>query len=221
MRENFVYLHRNHTERFIYDRDRDGRLCGVPTRAWHAVLLDMRTKTLLGFLTADHRNEVWNMLEDEVYDRAVDRAANAGDPDQLRPDEPNDDDDAINHHAAQANGNPMFLGLNEFEVVDVPPAGIHAVNPLHTLRTDVAREIMTLRRQPTMAADGNPLLHYRDNETHYPYIIPVARAILAMPASSAPSEREGFFYCRLGDAGEPWSTGPVDRRGCSFPQRIL
>ena len=143
----------------------------------------------VGFLAADQRNEVWNMLEDEVYDRAVDRAANAGDPDQLRPDEPNDDDDAINHHAAQANGNPMFLGLNEFDVVDVPPAGIHAVNPLHTLRTDVAREIMTLRRQPTMAADGNPLLYYRDNETHCPYIIPVARAILAIPASSAPSGR--------------------------------
>jgi hypothetical protein len=109
------------------------------------------------------------MLEEEVHNRAADRAANAGDPGQLRPGEP-DDDDAIDHHAAQARGNPTFLGLNEFEVVDVPPAGIHAVNPLHTLRADAARETMALRRQPTMAADGNPLLCCRDNETHCPCI---------------------------------------------------
>ena len=192
----------------------------MPTRAWCAALLNVRTKNLLGFLTADQRNEAWNMLEEEVYNRAADRAANAGDPDQLRPDEP-DDDDAIDHHAAQAHGNPTFLGLNEFEVVGVPPTGIHAVNPLHTLRTDVAREIMALRRQPTMAADGNPLLHYRDNETHCPYTMPVARATPATPASSAPSERV-FSTAGLMMRANRGRLGPsMVEDVVSFPQRIL
>ena len=70
-RENFIYLYRDKDERFVYDRDNQGRLCGVPTKAWHAALLDIRTKNLLGFLTVDERTEAWNMLEDEVFARSL------------------------------------------------------------------------------------------------------------------------------------------------------
>lgn len=83
----------------------------------------------------------------------------------------------------------MFIGLGAFEVVDVPPVAVVRVDPLATLRAEIAGEIKSLRRQPTMAADGNPLLYYRDNEVHYKHVAPVAKAILAIPASSAPSER--------------------------------
>ena len=73
MRETFLFLHRSTDQRFVFERDREGRLCGIPTKAWCAALLDLRAKNLLGFLSAEDRIDVWQMLEDETCTRALNR----------------------------------------------------------------------------------------------------------------------------------------------------
>ena len=68
--------------------------------------------------------------------------------------------------------------------IDVDPEDAEA-----NLRQEVHEEIIRLQRQPSLPKDANPLAHWRDNEAQHVHLSPVARAILAMPASSAPSER--------------------------------
>ena len=43
---------------------------------------------------------------------------------------------------------------------------------------------------PCIPRDKDPLLYWKDNAAKYPLLIGAARKYLAIPASSAPSERE-------------------------------
>jgi hypothetical protein len=72
MRETLAFLCRDVDECFLCDCDLEGRLCGVPTKAWHAVLLDPWTKNLLSFLGAEGRRGCWAMTQDEAIRRAID-----------------------------------------------------------------------------------------------------------------------------------------------------
>jgi hypothetical protein len=74
-----MFLCRDVDERFVHDRDLEGRSCGVPTKAWRAALLDPRAKNLLSFLEAEERGDHWKMMQDEATRRAID----AHEPDDL------------------------------------------------------------------------------------------------------------------------------------------
>ena len=68
--------------------------------------------------------------------------------------------------------------------IDVDPEDAEA-----SLRQEVHEEIIRLQRQPFLPKDANPLVCWKENETQHVHLSPVARAVLAMPAPSAPSER--------------------------------
>ena len=68
--------------------------------------------------------------------------------------------------------------------IDVDPEDAEA-----SLRQEVHEEITRLQRQPSLPKDANPLARWKENETQHVHLSPVARAVLAMPAPSAPSER--------------------------------
>jgi hypothetical protein len=140
-------------------------------------------------LSKDERDQLWDDLHDEILLRhkaALDNAVVPGEvaeaPGEVAPGEA---------HARQA-ANPLFDSLDEFII---PDGDVEDENDLvedaddANLSASIKAELRKLRARPRDMPDVNPLETWKKTEGQYPLTAPVARAILAIPATSAPSER--------------------------------
>ena len=69
-------------------------------------------------------------------------------------------------------------------------------------------ELADYRTVPQLPLEADPLSFWRENESRFPNIAKLARKYLAIPASSAPSERV-FSYAKLIQNRQRWSLTPM------------
>ena len=130
------------------------------------------------------------MLQDEAIRRAIDN----NEPDDLSIESDGEEDRNLlqqdRNHQRQVHGNPIFNGLEDFAVHSAFAIPNDAVQTVAERKTaEVKDEVARLQRQPSLPFDANPLIWWKEHAIDYKYLAPFARAILAIPASSAPSER--------------------------------
>ena len=75
MRESFIVYWRDRDEKFRYGASGEMRVSGIPPKAWFAALIDARTRTKLGFLSAAERTWLWSQFAEFTFDRFKDREA--------------------------------------------------------------------------------------------------------------------------------------------------
>ena len=75
MRESFIVHWRDRDEKFRCGASGEMRVSGIPPKAWFAALIDARTRTMLGFLSAAERTWLWSQFAEFTFDRFKDREA--------------------------------------------------------------------------------------------------------------------------------------------------
>ena len=192
MRESFLLCWRSRDDKFEYGRQSEMRLSGIPTKAWFAALYDGRTRKRLGFLTADERTHLWKILADDVFDRhlaleAENLAAQSDyDSDATQMAEQPPTPPSIDPHARQAN-NPLFMDFDAFNAVEDHPVLRRQHPDEHAaIKSAIQDEIMRLQRHELLPIAANPLDTWRAIASEFPFTSPVARAILAIPATVRP-----------------------------------
>jgi hypothetical protein len=152
----------------------------------------VRTKNLLqvSFLEAEERRGCWEMLQDEAIRRAIETC----EPDDLTIESDDEEDRNLlqqdRDHQRQAHGHPIFNGLEDFTVHSAFAIPNDAVQTAAERKTaEVKDEVARLQRQPSLPFDASPLIWWKERAIDHKYLAPFACATLAMPDSSAPSER--------------------------------
>lgn len=159
--------------------DLDARWQTWPRSTLMAAALDFRTK-YMGFFTKSDRDAAWEHIERDACEvfGVLDRKSTAGQADII---------DVTTSVATET----VFAGG-----YDVNPDADDLSTPLgegeaaiESVRERVRGEIKLYKKEPQIGQDADPLAHWRKKATQYPTLALVARKWLAVPASSAASER--------------------------------
>lgn len=171
-----------------------GRQVGIPTYAFWATALDPRTKRRISkILHPEDSVRLWDDLNHAVHHLVLYIKDYEGQLHQEQPQQqdPREDEERVNNHMGFNNNtqfNNNFLADSDDE---------HESDHEHelTLAEILEGEIRAYRAdcgQPLFAAEGkynNPLDWWRVNHEKFPNLWKMASCILAIPATSAPSER--------------------------------
>ncbi len=165
---------------------------GIPRLALVASLLDPRFKFGPGFSNED-KNYVWNIIGQMMTQTAMLEH-------QEQDDEPLREPDLNQQQQQRRRGyvDAMFLELNEMAMAEQAENNNNNEND-NNRRNDILdvvdAELLLYKREqhlPLKKADGsfnNPLDWWRLKQQQYPLLAGIALKVLAIPATSAPSER--------------------------------
>jgi len=148
------------------------RLVGLQPLAVEATALDPRTKSLIG-VTEDQKQLVWDSIAVKCVAAGAAAAPAAGAA--AAP---------VDNHVAD------FFAYHAQGVEDE-----NAPTALTILMDEVSNEVKRFRQEPTLpfSPDRNvdycPLRWWKLNQSRFPHLAKLARRLLAIPATSAPSER--------------------------------
>jgi hypothetical protein len=165
-----------------------------------ATALDPRTKDLVG-VPDNEKQEVWELLKERVVSRMLIIAEKSTPVGTVAPGTPSSVDAQVSSSDAAISKRTNQLFRNLFAASIQPrntsvPASQQVEMPLRTLYEGiVAEEIRRYRNESALDffdEEGNvknPLLWWKNNESLYPHLSKFSRRVLAIPATSAPSER--------------------------------
>ncbi len=165
---------------------------GIPRLALVASLVDPRFKFGPGFSDVD-KNYIWNIIRQMMTHIAV--------GEQQREEEPLLEERRQQQQPRRAGlVDAMFLELNQMAMEEQAANGEddnnnNNNNDHEDVVNRVDAELLLYKREPHLPLkkdDGsfnNPLDWWRLKEQQYPLIATIARRVLAIPATSAPSER--------------------------------
>lgn len=167
---------------------------GIPKLALVATFLDPRFKFGPGFNDID-KEAVWDIIREmmmatveEIPDEDSEHGININIQPQQQP--------IPQRQRANNNNNDLFLELIQLAEEDLLLHGEqHNIIEQDVFQTKVDAELLFYKREPHLPlqrVDGryhNPLEWWRVKQHQYPILSKIASKILAIPATSAPSER--------------------------------
>jgi hypothetical protein len=159
--------------------DLDARWHTWPRSTLIAAALDFRTK-YMGFFTKSERESAWEHIERdacEIYG-VLNRKTTASDSNTT------DVTPSVASETVFAGGYDVNPDADDLST----PLG-EAESAIESVRERVRGEIKLYKKEPQIVQNADPLAHWRKKATQYPTLALVARKWLAVPASSAASER--------------------------------
>jgi zinc finger BED domain-containing protein 1 (E3 SUMO-protein ligase ZBED1) len=173
----------------------DGSVESLPVKVAVAAALDPRTKQLKGIAIAEH-SAVWAEVKNMVLTAhsqtasssattTASAAATAAPPAAASAAVDSDD------YGEDLSGD-MFDGLMELDVPgDVPVLQQHEAQLLRQFNLELSyfTELPALPHKDANKNAGDPLKWWQQHRKHLPLLSEVARKVLCIPATSAPSER--------------------------------
>jgi hypothetical protein len=188
-RTAFVSHFRNPEERLIYARaatasqNATGRMRGIPSQAWIAMLLDPRVKHLTNFLSAEEVEDLWSRLHSLMGVAYNCQGTTDEDSDGVqevpRPNTPK-------RSRREGVVNEMLSSVAKFASDD----RMHLQRQCRAERdSHLASEITKYRMERPLPMNENPLAYWKKKRACYPYLAQQARKHLPMQPSNGASER--------------------------------
>jgi hypothetical protein len=188
MEEDFMVRWGAHNRyRFQVSRGDRGRQCGIPRYAFWAAFLDPRTKNKAAkILDENDLVQLWADITAEIL--YMNEASATQDTEESS--SKREKKGAV--HGRQQKRVKLSL---ESLLEDLSSDDEHSAQPGDRLKRQVAEQLERYKREkglPLKDDDGAyncPLIWWKENCGHYPFIWMLAERILNIPATSAPSER--------------------------------